>query len=145
MKKRSSKKGNILTENVIFIVLNLVFLTILILFLFSKMGDVGTLEEKTAKQIALIIDSAKPGMEISLSIKDAVEKANKENWGGKIVFIEGNIITVQLKEGRGYSYSFFNDVELSKNYHYANEGNEYEFAVEAYKKGGAVESNEETE
>jgi hypothetical protein len=145
MKKRNSKKGNILTENVIFIVLNLIFLTILLLFLFSKMGDVGILEEKTAKQIALIIDSAKPGMEISLSIKDAVEKANKENWEGKIVFIEGNIVTVQLKEGTGYSYSFFNDVELSKNYHYANEGNEYEFKIEKYKQVGEAESDEETE
>jgi len=109
------------------------------------MGDVGILEEKTAKQIALIIDSAKPGMEISLSIKDAVEKANKENWEGKIVFIEGNIVTVQLKEGTGYSYSFFNDVELSKNYHYANEGNEYEFKIEKYKQVGEAESDEETE
>jgi len=144
MKKRNSKRGNILTENVIFIVLNLIFLTILFLFLFSKMGDVGILEEKTAKQIALIIDSAKPGMEISLSIKDAVEKANKENREGKIVFIEGNIVTVQLKEGKGYSYSFFNDVELNKNYHYADEGNEYNFIVEAHKTGGAIESNEET-
>ena len=88
--------------------------------------------------------TTKPGMEISLSIKDAVEKANKENREGKIVFIEGNIVTVQLKEGKGYSYSFFNDVELNKNYHYADEGNEYNFIVEAHKTGGAIESNEET-
>ena len=52
-----SKRGNILTGNVIFIVLNLVFLGILVLFLFSKMGSAAVLEEKHAKQIALIIEA----------------------------------------------------------------------------------------
>lgn len=127
------KRGNILTENVIFIVLNMLFLTILFLFLFSKMGGVGVLEEKYAKQIALVIDSAKPGMNISLNIKDAVEKAKDENYKEKIVFIQDNIVTVRIKEGKGYSYSFFNDVELSKNYHYAGDGEEYKFRIEGYK------------
>ena len=106
------KKGNILTENVIFIVLNLLFLVILILFLVSRMGDAAVLEEKYAKQIALIIDSAKPQMNISLNMKDAVEKAEDENWEGKIVSIQDNIVTVKLKDGKGYSYSFFNDVDV---------------------------------
>ena len=73
------KKGTVLTENIIFIVLNLVFLTILVLFLFSKVGDVAIMEEKYAKQIALIIDSAKPGMEISLNMEDAIKKAKKKD------------------------------------------------------------------
>ena len=72
MKKRLNKKANILTENIIFIVLNLLFITILILFLFSKMGSAAVLEEKYAKQIALIIDSAKPFTEISLNMEDAI-------------------------------------------------------------------------
>ena len=64
-----NKRGEILVENVIFIVLNLIFLTILILFLFSKMGSAAVLEEKYAKQIALIIDSSKPRMEIHLNME----------------------------------------------------------------------------
>ena len=62
----NSNKANILTQNIIFIVLNLVFLSILVVFLFSKMGSAAILEEKYAKQIALILDSAEPGMIISL-------------------------------------------------------------------------------
>jgi hypothetical protein len=127
------KRGNILTENIIFIVLNLVFFTILILFLFSRMGDAAVLEEKYAKQIALIIDSAKPGMEISLNMEDAVEKANDKEWKGKIVSISDNIVTVKLTDGGGYSYSFFNNVELSKLYFYSKDGKNYIFKIEGYK------------
>ncbi len=127
------KRGNILTENIIFIVLNLVFLTILVLFLFSKMGDAAVLEEKYAKQIAMIIDSAKPVMDISLNMKDAVEKAKKEGWEGKIVIIQDNIVTVKLREKGGYSYSFFNNVNLNKDFFYPDEGENYEFIVEGYK------------
>ena len=127
------KRGNILTENIIFIVLNFIFLVILILFLFSKMGDVAFLEEKYAKQIALIIDSAKPGMNISLNMEDAVEKAEDENWKGKIVSIQDNIVTVKLKDGNGCSYSFFNNVEISKLYFYLKDGENYVFEIEGYK------------
>ena len=127
------KKGNILMENIIFIILNLIFLTILILFLYSKMSDAAVLEERYAKQIALIIDSAKPGMIIRLNMEDAIEKANDENYGGKIVIIQDNIVSVKLREKGGYSYSFFNNVELSKLYFYPNEGDYYDFKIEGYK------------
>ncbi|GAJ19854.1 unnamed protein product, partial [marine sediment metagenome] len=61
-------------ENIIFIVLNLIFLIILIVFLVSRMGSNSVLEEKYAKQIAMIIDSAKPAMEIHLNMEDAINK-----------------------------------------------------------------------
>ena len=109
-------RGQILVENVVFIILNLVFLTILILFIYSKSGSEALLEEKYSKQIALIIDSAKPQTEIHLNMKDAIEKA-KNKWGedkiGKIVSISGNIVTVKLREKGENSYSFFNDVDVS--------------------------------
>ena len=113
------KRGTILAENIIFIVLNLVFLTILFLFLFSKMGDVAPLEERYAKQIALMIDSAKPGMVISINMQDAIKAKDKE-WEGKIVSIQDNIVTVKLREGKGYSYSFFNDVDFEYLYCYSD-------------------------
>ena len=100
------------------------------------MSSAAVLEEKYAKQIALIIDSAKPGMEISLNMNDAVEKANNENWQGKIVVIEDNIVSVRLREKGGYSYSCFNNVELTKLYFYSNEGDYYNFKIEGYKQNG---------
>jgi hypothetical protein len=132
MKKRLSNRGNILTENIIFIVLNLVFLTILILFLFSKMSDVSSLEEKYAKQIALVLDSARPEMEISLDLSGAVKKAKDKKWEGKIIEIKDNIVTVKLHEKGGYSYSFFNNVDLDVLYFYPDK-DEFKFKVGEYK------------
>ena len=74
-----NKKGNILTENIIFLVLNLVFIAILLIFLFTKTGSAAVLEEKYAKQIVLLIDAAEPVMTINLSMEDAIKMAEKEN------------------------------------------------------------------
>jgi hypothetical protein len=90
------------------------------------MNDVAALEEKYAKQIALIIDSAKPGMKIVLNMKDAVEEANNEGWKGDIINIHNNIVTVKLREKGGYSYSFFNNVDV-------NVGENYVFMMGNYK------------
>jgi hypothetical protein len=83
------------------------------------MGDAAAREEMYAKKIALIIDSAKPGMSISLNMKDAVDQAKKEDYlNKKIVMINGNTVTVKLREKGGYSYSFFNDVDFDILYFY---------------------------
>ncbi len=130
MKKRF-KKGNILIENVIFIVLTLFFLTILILFVVSKMGSAAVLEEKYAKQIALIIDSSKPDMIMVLTMEDVFEKAEKENFDfSKVVSIQENVVNVKLREGAGYSYSFFNNIEIDNIY---QDGNKYVFSIGGYK------------
>ena len=100
-------------ENVVFIILNVVFLAILVLFIFLKSGDVAILEENYAKQIALMVDAARPGMIITLDMMDAVEEADKEAWNhNDIINIQENIVTVKLRKEGSYSYSFFNDVEV---------------------------------
>ena len=118
LKKRDKRGENILTENLIFIILNVVFLMILVLFLFSKMGNTAVLEEKYAKQIAMIIDSAKPEMEIYLDMDDAIKNAEKNSVDGNdIISVRDNVVTVKLQENsKGYSYSFFNNVEVSRIY-----------------------------
>jgi hypothetical protein len=109
-----NKRGNILTQNIIFIVLNLIFFAILVIFLFSKTGSAAVLEEKYAKQIALIIDAAEPGMIISLNMEDAIKIAEKEKQDlDNIVSVRDNVVTVQLREKEYYSYSFFNDIDVS--------------------------------
>ena len=125
--EKKGKKGNILTENIIFIVLNLVFITILLLFLFSKAGGTAVLEEKYAKQIALLIDASEPIMTIDLNMEDALEAAEKENFPlGQVVEINNNIVTVRLKEeSKGYSYSFFNDVDAEANLETQNKTSYY--------------------
>jgi len=126
---KKNKKANILVENIIFLVLNVLFLTILILFLFSKTGSAAVLEEKYAKQIALLIDSAKPGMTIHLNMEDAIEEADKVGWDTEnIVTRNDNLITVKLRREGGYSYSFFNNVEVNVNPDTKNK--EYFFVID---------------
>ncbi len=107
------KRGNILVENIVFIILNLIFIGVLILFIIKQGSGAVVLEQSYAKQIALLIDSAKPGMKISLNMKNALALAEKNNVLDKMVLIDKNIITVSLSEKGGYSYSSFNGVEVT--------------------------------
>jgi hypothetical protein len=130
------KRGQILAENVIFIILNLLFLTILLLFIHSKTGGEFLLEEKYAKQIALMIDSSKPKTTIYLNMEDAIEKAKGNGIDPReIVKIQGSVVTVKLREKGQYSYSFFNNVKVSSNLDTSNpkEPKEYVFIISEYR------------
>jgi len=119
------KKGTILVENVVFIILNLVFISILVLFLLRQGSNGGLLEQIYAKEIAMIADSAKPVMMIKLDMDKGGKIAEKNGINfNEIVKIEGNIVKVQLSENGGYSYAFFNDIDI-KPYAETDEKNEY--------------------
>jgi len=115
-----SKKGeNLLTENIVFIILNAVFLIIIVLFLYVKMDSPAVFEERYAKEIALMIDAAKPGMQISYDLDPS---NGDSSWFGQhfaeSVTLQNNIVTVKLREKGGYSYSFFSKgavVEVNPN------------------------------
>ncbi len=110
------KKGEILVGNVVFIILNLLYLSILIIFLFTQGSGVKIVEETYAKQIALLIDSSQPGMFFYLDMENAYEIAKERNVAFEdIVSKNGNLITVTLdnsNDRKGYSYSFFNNVNV---------------------------------
>jgi 5S rRNA maturation endonuclease (ribonuclease M5) len=130
MIERDSRRGQILAENVVFIILNLIFLTILILFVFSKMGSEAQLEEKYSKQIALLIDSARPGTMIHLNMEDALEKAKQNGIPYEdVVSISNNLVSVKLRDKTSQSYSFFNDVKVTHELDRQNK-KEYYFFVD---------------
>lgn len=112
---RNKRGMTILLENVIFISLNLVFLSILVLFVVLKVNNVAISEEIYAKQIALIVDSAKPGMAVNLNMEKAFKKMEKGFALKDIVSIdnENNLVEVKLRQDGGYSYAFFNDADVS--------------------------------
>jgi hypothetical protein len=109
-----NKHGVILVENIIFIVLNILFISILLLFLSKQGSGVIVLEQSYAKNIALLIDSSKPVMEMKFNMKEGFDLAEKNGIAaGDIVKINGNIVTVKLSEKSGYDYSFFNNVDAT--------------------------------
>ena len=101
------KKGNILISDVIFLVLTIAFISILFIFISRQSSSVSLLEEKSAKEIALIIDSAESETQITLDMSEVLEKAKDK----KIIEInnEQNFVFVKLSEKSGYQYGFFND------------------------------------
>ena len=123
---QANKRATILVSNIIFIILNLVFLTIVILFILQQGKGITTLEESYAKQIALIFDSAKPGMDIFLNFEEGAavvrNKMGSQFLQGnlfkqEVVTFDKNVVTVKLDKTnnrKGYSYSFFNDVNFTK-------------------------------
>ncbi len=122
---RAGVRGEILVENVLFIVLNIIFVSILIFFLFKQSSGAVILEQTYSKQIALMIDSAKPLMEIKMNMEKAqkVAEENKIDFR-EVVSINGNVVNVKISQKGGYEYSFFNDVE-AKAFPETNSKNEY--------------------
>lgn len=136
MKNKRGSGADILNHNVIFIILLLIIMVAAMYFVISKLNGSGVMEEKYAKEIALSLDAAHPGMMITLNMSDAVKYAEK-NLGekniGKIVSIKGNQVTVKLaQEGAGYTYSFFNNVNVT-NYYLDNSKDAFVFFVGGYK------------
>ncbi|HLD38220.1 MAG TPA: hypothetical protein VJA20_02155 [Candidatus Nanoarchaeia archaeon] len=120
-----SEKAEILVENIIFILLNIIFISILIFFLFKQSSGAALLEQTYSKQIALMIDSAKPVMEIKLNMEKMQNIAEKNKVDFKeVVSITGNAVNVKLSQKTGYEYSFFNDVE-AKAFPETDSENEY--------------------
>ena len=112
MKKRG-KKGDLLIENILFIILNFVFLTILVLFLLKQGSGAVLLEKTYSKQIALLIDSSEPGMTLKLNMEKVLEVVEENGFDfSKSVYIDGNYVYVKLSEDGGKGYSFFNDVSI---------------------------------
>ena len=112
--KIMNKKGTILVENIVFIIFNLLFLSILVLFLLKQGSGVIVLEQSYSKQIAMVVDSAKPVMIIKLDMEKGMKLAEDKGIDFKdAVKINGNVVRVKLTQNSGYTYSFFNDVDVS--------------------------------
>ena len=127
------KRGELLIEDIIFIVLNLVFISILVVFLFTRTGSAAVLEEKYAKEIALMIDSLPPISEFEIDLDDALSKSEKGYKDNLVVVNENeNTVTVKLREDGGYPYSFFNDVNVVL---FRSSSTKYTFKI--LEKGGA--------
>lgn len=111
---KKGRSGGVLIQNVIFIVLNLIFISMLLLFLWQQSGSEAVMEETYSKKIALIIDSSKPVMKIKVNMQDAFEDAKENGFDfSKSVNVEDNTVSVKLSEKGGHEYGFFNDVSVN--------------------------------
>jgi hypothetical protein len=126
---RINRRGaSVLVENVVFIILNVVFLSILITFIFMQSSSGRVLEEVYAKKISLITDYSKPEMIIKFDMRKGFKVSEKNEIDFRnVVAVTGdnkNVVFVKLSNDGGYGYSFFNDINLNV-YPERNTDNEY--------------------
>ncbi|MCR4327355.1 MAG: hypothetical protein NUV46_02120 [Nanoarchaeota archaeon] len=108
------KRGEILVEDIIFMVLNIAFLAILVFFLINQGSGTSLIEDSYSKQVALLIDSAKPGMIMKVNFEKAREVSDESGRAfSDILLVKDNYVTVKLSEDSGKSYHFFNDINVS--------------------------------
>jgi hypothetical protein len=131
--RRKNKAGQILINNVIFVLLNLLVLSIALGYIFIQGNGVIVLEQSYAKNIALLIDSAKPVTEMKINMEDAFKLAEKNGLKKEeIVKIEGNEVIVKLSLNGNYKYSFFNNVDATV-YPDISPNNNYIIKINGYK------------
>lgn len=107
-----NKRGQLLIEYVIGIILNIIFISILIGFIYLQGQGKNISEESYSKQIALLIDASNSDTDIIINMKDALDKKDKDFSFDKIVRITENTVYVKLSESSQAEYKFFNDVQV---------------------------------
>jgi len=113
MLKVKKKRGELLVENIIFIVLNVAFLSILVVFLLNQSSSEVLLEDAYSKNIALLVDSARPGDIMTINMDKAFEISKKEGIDFlDVVQVTGNIVSVNLDGKKGREYSFFQEYNV---------------------------------
>ncbi len=109
-----SKKGNLIVSDVIFLILAVMFIVLLFVFVARQSSNVFLIEQKTAKEVALIIDSAKHGMEIKVLLDgNFIDKAKEFREKPIVIDNVNKNVIVKLNDKPGYSgyrYGFFNNV-----------------------------------
>lgn len=108
--KRAQEEGN---GTITFIILNVLFFGIMLIFLARVGTGVDSIEKVSVRKIALAIDSLRPRAEITLYMPEMFDLAKKNNVEDNMFFIDykkGEII-VRLKSDGGASFYYFNDIK----------------------------------
>lgn len=119
MRKRGifrDKRGTeILTEEIIFIVLNLIFFAALFIFVINSIGGKAYYQQVYAKQVALMLDEMKPGTSILVDISSVAKLAGKKEG---IVNVDdtNKKVVVKIVSIGGYSYTYFNNLQFTSKY-----------------------------
>lgn len=108
--------GDLLWDNVIYLVLLVLFFIGMFIFISAKASGAGIWSEFYGSEIARVIDSAKSGDEIVLDVHKATEiaKDNKVASFSEIFVFDNtnNRVGVKLTPGARMYYSYFKDVDI---------------------------------
>lgn len=124
MKKMNKKGVEELFETVIYVILNILFFASMITFIARQANNTAFEEKFEARRIALIIDTIRPGTELTINLAKLFSRAEENNYRGGIIQLikESNEIRITLAEGQGKKYRTITDLSLDK-IDYRLEGN----------------------
>lgn len=116
-----NKKGGVsqtLQNNVIFLVLAIFFFVILLVFVNSQMNGAKVWEDYYAKEITKLINTAKPGDQITINVQKGTvaAKRNGLELNAEKLFIFNDVnksVCVKFSVGRMTCYNYFNKVNVA--------------------------------
>jgi|SRR3989338_1418149 len=109
---RNKKSEGVFYPIIIFVILNLMFFSILLLFVHRSSTGALIYEQFYAKQVALLVDKADPSSIITLNFEDGIKISEKNKATPEITFND-NTVTVKLSGKKGYSFKYFSDHKVS--------------------------------
>jgi len=99
-------------SSVIFIILNVVFLSVIALYITRAGNTASIFEETYAKQIALFIDGAKPGTRVELDVSEVFSIGRDLDFEPIIkINCEENQVITQFSKSGGYKFEYFSDLK----------------------------------
>ena len=112
---RGKKAEEVLYPVVIFVILNLIFFSLLMVFVTNSSNGSLVYEQAYAKQIALLIDKAEDSTTISINFEKGIEiaKKNKITSTENLVQIRNSEVIVKLSDSGGYSIKYFSDNDVT--------------------------------
>jgi hypothetical protein len=110
------KRGeeSLTVPQIMFLVLNILFVSLIMIFVFRAASGATIHEQVYAKQIALLLDNAFPGMEIELDFENGFKIAEKNRKTGGLVSVQSTqgIVEVRISSTGGYRQRFFTDYSV---------------------------------
>lgn len=106
------KRGNFAWDVAVHLIIVLLVFSSVALFVSKQADGSYVYEEIYAKEIGLIIDSSKPGMEVFIDFAKGYEIAEENKKTGKLVSYSDNIVDVSLANRGSYVFEVFTDYEV---------------------------------
>lgn len=104
--------GNVLIGSVIFIILNIVFLSVIALYITRAGNTASVIEETYSKQMALFVDGAKPGTRIELDVSEIFSIGRDLDFKPILELeCEDNTVFAKFSKKGGYRFEYFSDLK----------------------------------
>lgn len=113
MKNKRGMQEDLYT--VMFISLNIIFFSMMFMFISNSKDSALAYEQIYSKQVALLLDSAYPGMVFDLNFDQGFKIAEKNGKSSQLLVIDekNNEVNIYLRSSGGYSESYISEYKFN--------------------------------